>query len=162
PLPVPGLAEVFRLLFFLGPERLWRGALRAGDLLAARRTGVSGAASSSPPRGRADPLRARVAMLTNVARTRCRSQHLDGVSRSGRKHVVVPVRVAEAAPLVERAGRIVARLDLEQDPPRAARRAPRAAPAAASHRNAERGWRGWWGAWDKWWAYAPRGSGAMG
>src|ERR1051325_3135181 len=65
PLPVPGLPVGFRLLFFLGvfgPERDWLGALRAGDLLTARRTGVSGAASSSPPRGRADPLRARVAI----------------------------------------------------------------------------------------------------
>src|SRR5690349_1366596 len=59
-LPVPGLPAGFRLLFFLGPERVWLGALRAGDLLAARRTGGSGTASSSPPRERADPLRARV------------------------------------------------------------------------------------------------------
>src|SRR5690349_22146428 len=64
-LPVPGLPAGLRLLFFLGPfgpERVWLGALRAGGLLAARRTGVSGADSSSPPRGRADPLRARVAI----------------------------------------------------------------------------------------------------
>src|SRR6185369_8341543 len=126
PLAVPDLPDGFRLLFFLVPERVWlpcpclrREAWRAGDLVAAGRPAGSGAASSSPPRGRADPLRARVAMLTNVARTRCRSQHLDGVSRSGRKHVVVPVRVAEAAPEVERAGRGVARLDLEQYAPRA-------------------------------------------
>src|SRR5690349_1432638 len=113
PLPVPDLPDGFRLLFLLGPERVWLGALRAGDLLAARRTGVSGAASSSPPRERADPLRARVAILTNVARTRSHPKHRRGVSRLWRNHVMVPVRVAEAASLVERAGRGVARLDLE-------------------------------------------------
>ena len=40
------------------------------------------------------------------------------MSRLRRNHVVVAVRVAEAASLVERAGRGVARLDLEQDPAR--------------------------------------------
>src|SRR5579872_6380458 len=34
PLPVPGLPAGFRLLFFFGAERVWPGALRAGDLLA--------------------------------------------------------------------------------------------------------------------------------
>src|SRR5690348_3009129 len=83
PLPVPDLPDGFRLLFLFGPERVWLGALRAGDLLAARRTGVSGAASSSPPRERADPLRARVAIITNVARTCDDPKHLRRVSPYG-------------------------------------------------------------------------------
>ena len=144
PLPVPGLPDGFRLLFFLGlfgAERVWlpcpclrRGAWRAGDLVAAGRFTGSGAASSSPPRERADPLRARVAILTNVARTRSHPKHRRGVSRLRRNHVLVSVRVAEAAPLVERAGRGVARLDLEQDPARAAGAAAASAEVMAAAR----------------------------
>ena len=97
--------------FSSGAERVWlpcpclrRGAWRAGDLMAAVPWSAgSGAASSSPPRGRADPLRARVAIHN-------RSENSAGPTPPGRvglrrNHVVVAVRVAEAAPLVERAGR---------------------------------------------------------
>src|SRR3984893_462126 len=121
--PVPCLPAGFWLPFFLGAERAWLPCpclrRRAGDcdfVVAFERAGVSGAASYSPPRGRADPLRARVAIVTNVARTRSHPKHLRGVSRLRRKHVVVAVRVAETASQVERAGRGVGRLDLEQDP----------------------------------------------
>src|SRR4029077_13330604 len=55
---------------------------------------------------------------TTVARTRGRSHTPTGACRLRRKHVVVAVRVPEAAPQVERAGRGVGRLDLEQDPAR--------------------------------------------
>src|SRR5712691_400676 len=43
----------------------------------------SRASSASPPRGRADPLRARVAILTNVARTRDTPKHQARVSAQG-------------------------------------------------------------------------------
>ena len=140
------VALLFRLF---GPERVWlpcpclrRGAWRAGDLVAAERSAGSGAASSSPPRERADPLRARVAILTNVARTRSHPKHRRGVSRLWRNHVVVSMRVAEAASLVERAGRGVARLDLEQHPAR-----PLTGRRGGQARG--RGWRGGWDGWDE-------------
>src|SRR5206468_9534205 len=75
PFAVPGFpAEPF----FFDPERagvpapaIRLGALRPGGW----RAGDLTAASSSPPRGRADPLRARVAIVTNVASTPYWSQH---------------------------------------------------------------------------------------
>src|SRR4029077_1935389 len=89
PLAVPGWPAGLRLPFFFGPERAWFPcpglpfALRRvgdGDLLAEGRESASRAASSGPPRRRADPLRARVAIITNVARTPEGSKHRGCVS----------------------------------------------------------------------------------
>ena len=96
PFAVPGLPPGLRLPFFFGPERAWfprpglrPGGWRAGDFTA-------GPASSGPPRGRADPLRARVAIVTNVARTPEGSKHrgcvsallFTGLFTGGRRHPV--------------------------------------------------------------------------